>query len=269
MGVSQLEMASGIKQGAAESPMLFAFIMEVALREAGVEFEWGKLRRILPEMASSDLLFMDDGVLWARDCSDLTKKISDFALVLQRYGLTLNLRKCQLYCTPSCPTPHSLRMGEFVLQGLEGLEVMGLKFAQGMTISNLIHPMLVRAQNKFWSLKHLFRSKVSAVERLKLMHKVVTNSALWCCSAFPPDKGALKAVNTQQNLLVGWLLRLGKRKGEEWLSFWLRIVTSVFYFFGCLPSFGTRLASFQLALFGGVWQHLQRAAWLPSAPPTS
>ena len=176
--------------------MLFAFIMEVALREAGVEFEWGKLRRILPELASSDLLFMDDGVSWARDCSDLTKKISDFALVLQRYGLTLNLRKCQLYCTPSCPTPHSLRMGEFVLQGLEGLEVMGLKFAQGMTISNLIHPMLVRAQNKFWSLKHLFRSKVSAVERLKLMHKVVTNSALWCCSAFPPDKSALKHSKT-------------------------------------------------------------------------
>ena len=76
-----MEMTSGVKQGAAESPMLFAFIMEVALREAGLEFGWAKLRRILPELASSDLLFMDDGVLWARNCTDLTKKISDFALL--------------------------------------------------------------------------------------------------------------------------------------------------------------------------------------------
>ena len=225
-GCTQVPMLSGIKQGAAESPMLFSFIMELALSEAEAEFGWGNMQGILPELRNSDLLYMDDGILWARGCLDLATKIRGFATVLSRYGLSLNLKKCQLYCTPACPQPHVLALGESKLMGQTGLEIMGLSFYQGVSMTALMHPMMSRAQNKFWSLKHIFRSKVSSTERLRLMHKVVTNSGLWCCSAFPPDKGALKMVNTQQTLLIGWLLRLGKRKDEGWLPFRLRLVRS-------------------------------------------
>ena len=225
-GSSQVPLRSGIKQGASESPQLFAFIMEVALMEAGEEFGWHRMQRVLPELEHSDLLFMDDGVLWAVNCTDLARKVTEFSRVLQRYGLSLNLKKCHLYCTPACPSPHLVTVQNITLTGSEGLEIMGLSLYQGVSMTSLVQPLMVRAQTKFWSLKHVFRCKVSAVERLRLMHKVVTTSALWCTAAFPPDKGALKAVNTQQILLVGWLLRLGKRKHEKWLTFRLRLVRS-------------------------------------------
>ena len=225
-GTSEVPMRSGIKQGASESPQLFAFIMEIALREAGDEFDWARLPRILPELEHSDLLYMDDGVLWARGCGDLTRKIEEFSIVLRRYGLELNLKKCQLYCTPACDGPHSLMLQGFKLEGRPDLEIMGLNLHQGVTMTSLMHPLLVKAQNKFWSISHVMRCKVSAVDRIRLMHKVISNSALWCCSAFPPDRGALKAANTQQTLLIGWLLRLGKRRDEDWLSFRLRLVRS-------------------------------------------
>ena len=191
--------------------------------EAGEEFGWHRMPRVLPELEHSDLLFMDDGVLWSGNCTDLARKVTEFSRVLR---LSLNLKKCQLYCTPACPGPHAVTVQNITLTGSECLEIMGLSLYQGVTMTSLVQPLMVRAQTKFWSLKHVFRCKVSAVERLRLMHKVVTNSALWCSAAFPPDKGALKAVNTQQMLLVGWLLRLGKRRNEEWLAFRLRLVRS-------------------------------------------
>ena len=225
-GTSRVPMHSGIKQGASESPQLFGFIMEVALQEASTEFRWEDRQRVLPEIEHADLLYMDDGVLWSRNCQELKQKIEEFSTVLERYGLSLNLKKCQLYCTPACPGPHELCLQSIKLRGQEGLDVMGIRLYQGVSSTSIIYPMLMRAQSKFWSLKHLLRSKVSVTARLKLMHKVVTNAALWCCSSFPPDKGSLKAANTQQTLLIGWLLRLGKRHEEDWLSFRLRLVRS-------------------------------------------
>ena len=220
-------MGSGIKQGASESPQLFSFAMELALVEASTQYCWGRFERVLPELEQSDLLFMDDGILWTRECGDLQCKIEEFSRVLRNYGLALNLRKCQLYyCTPRVSRPHLIRVDGVTLEGRDEMEVMGLQFSQGQSLTQLIQPLLTRAQTKFWSIKHLLRGRAPTVARLKLFHRVVSNSALWCVSAFPPDKGALKAMNTKQALLIGWLLKLGRRADETWLSFRHRIVRS-------------------------------------------
>ena len=225
-GATSVEMRSGIKQGASESPLFFALVMELALSEAGKEGHWADLPRVMYDLVYSDLLYMDDGLLWARDCGDLGKKAADFSRVLRRFGLTLNIAKCQLYCTPACPGPHTIQVEDVRLQGQDRLEIMGVCMAQGTSVNALIQPLLTRGQNKFWSLKHLFRCKAPAIARVKLMHRIVTNTVLWCAASFPPDRGSLKAVNTQQTLLVGWLLRLGKRAEETWLEFRQRIVRS-------------------------------------------
>ena len=169
---------------------------------------------------------MDDGILWTRECGDLQCKIEEFSRVLRNYGLALNLRKCQLYCTPRVSRPHLIRVDGVTLEGRDEMEVMGLQFSQGQSLTQLIQPLLTRAQTKFWSIKHLLRGRAPTLARLKLFHRVVSNSALWCVSAFPPDKGALKAMNTKQALLIGWLLKLGRRADETWLSFRQRIVRS-------------------------------------------
>ena len=75
------------------------------------------------------------------------------------------------------------------------LEVMGVKFRVGAPVTELLQPLLARARSKFWSIKHLLRCKASVASRTRLMNKVVTNSAMWCIVAFPPDVNALKLVN--------------------------------------------------------------------------
>ena len=96
-------------------------------------------------------------------------------------------------------------------------------------MSALIQPLLARARSKFWSLKHLLRSRTAAKGRVRLMHRVLTNTALWCIAALPPDKPALTLVNSFQAMLLTWLLRLGKRDDEDWVAFRRRSVRSARY----------------------------------------
>ncbi|OLQ00488.1 putative 149 kDa protein [Symbiodinium microadriaticum] len=61
---SLIGMTRGIKQGAVESPALFAMVAEVCLEEAAQRFRWGSLGEVFPGMPYQDVLFMDDCILW-------------------------------------------------------------------------------------------------------------------------------------------------------------------------------------------------------------
>ncbi|CAE7809873.1 RTase, partial [Symbiodinium sp. CCMP2592] len=228
-GSSLLAMKSGIKQGSIESPILFSFLMEVALEQARVKSSWDQGSHLFHDMLEEDLLYMDDGYLWGPDCRTLGVRLGQLAEVLQGFGLTLNIAKCVLYCSPYCPGPHKLRLHRVTLEASDHLPVMGLKMRVGMSMSELIQPLLSRARSKFWGLKHLFRSKTQAKGRVQLMHRVISNTALWCIAALPPDRPALALVNSFQALLLTWLLRLGKRADEDWPAFRKRAVRSARY----------------------------------------
>ena len=98
--------------------------------------------------------------------------------------------------------------------------------AVGMPVTQVLQPLLARARAKFWSISHLLRAKASIKARTRLMDRVVTNSALWCIAAFPPETLGLRVVNSFQFILMGWLLKLGKRPEETWVDFRKRVVRS-------------------------------------------
>ena len=115
-GVSQVRMNSGIKQGAIESPMLFSFVMELALEQAASKHNWQDHKRVYPDLEQQDLLFMDDGYLWAPDCEALGRRLGQLAEELLHFGLRLNLLKCVLYCSGFCPGRHQLMLDGLTLQ---------------------------------------------------------------------------------------------------------------------------------------------------------
>eukprot|EP00439_Symbiodinium_sp_Y106_P043744 s911_g5.t1 len=208
-GCSRVRMNGGIKQGAIESPMLFSFIMELALAQASHRHAWHALPHLYQDLKHEDRLFMDDGYLWAPDCSTLGLRLEHLAAELRVYGLELNFLKCVLYCSPFCPLTHKLQVQGVVLQASDYMPVVGLKMKVGMSMSELIQPLLSRARSKFWGIKHLLRSHTPAKGRVRLMHRILTNTALWCIAALPPDKPALTLINSFQAMLLTWLLRLG------------------------------------------------------------
>ncbi|CAE7349607.1 RTase [Symbiodinium sp. CCMP2592] len=219
-GESVIGMSKGIKQGGVESPAFYGMLMELAAHEAEQEFGWAKRARLYPDLSCPDTaMFMDDGVLWSRGSLALQKRVAEFAQVLLRYGLKVNIAKCQLYCAPKCPGPRQIRVEGTVLHADTHLEVMGLTLSVGQSICSLISPLMTRCRAKFWEVRHVLRSNGPLHARVRLMQRIVGASALWCIASVPPDKAAMTMANSVQLQLMVWLLKLGKRATESWVQF--------------------------------------------------
>ena len=118
-GCSLLRMARGIKHGAPESPALFA--------EAESEFSWA--------------LFLIYMTIWMMARYGLPRllfydKFNSLGLCCS--ALRLNLAKCQLHCSPTCPGPHAMELQAAKLEGAECLEVMVFKLRVGMMVDELV-----------------------------------------------------------------------------------------------------------------------------------
>eukprot|EP00439_Symbiodinium_sp_Y106_P050966 s1247_g6.t1 len=160
-GQSDFDLFSGIKQGAVESPSFFSLLMEEALDETAEAHEWVKLRRLFQDFEHENALFMDDGLLWGPDTGVVA-------------------------------------VAGYLLKSVDAIDVMGLRMRKGMTVCELIQPLLARAKTKFWSIKHLLRCKSPLPGRLALFERVVAGAGLWCLAALPPDNAAMGLLNATQ-----------------------------------------------------------------------
>ena len=221
-GTSMLGMTRGIKQGAVESPALFAMVAEVCLEEAAQRYDWQSLGEVFPGMPHHDVLFMDDCIVWSRGVQGLERKVRQLMVVLSEYGLKLNGSKCQLACSPHWTGPRHITISGERVEAVSEMEVMGLPMRVDMTTSELVSPLVARARSKFWSLHHVFRSKTPLRGRLRTLATVVGNSVLWPLAAFPPDRPAMGLLNTMQLQVTIWTMRVAKRPGEGWDAFRLR-----------------------------------------------
>ena len=172
------------------------------------------------------MLYMDDCLLWGRGTQGIEQRIKQFQVLLSEYGLSLNGRKCQLLVSPHWSGPTHVSISGVRVDASSHLEVMGLDMRVGMSMTELIGPLLTRARNKFWANKHLLRSNTSLRQRIHLLERTCGGAALWCVAALPPDRSALGILNACQMQLVFWAMRLGKRLGEGWENFHKRAYRS-------------------------------------------
>ena len=105
---------------------MFSHIAECALVEARTEFRWDRQPRVFERLDHEEVQYMDDGVLWAPTVQ-LLQRVENLQQVLLRYGLTLNLSKCQLYSSPACTGSTSMTLDGVVLNNVGHLDVMGLR----------------------------------------------------------------------------------------------------------------------------------------------
>ena len=85
------------------------------------------------------------------------------------------------------------------LVAVDSLDVMGLKMKVGMSVYELVSPLAARAREKFWAVKYIYiyiyiyilRSKGHVKERVRVMDRIISATALWCISCIGPDKAAM------------------------------------------------------------------------------
>ncbi|CAE7371853.1 unnamed protein product [Symbiodinium necroappetens] len=218
-GSTEVRMMRGIKQGAVESPAMFAWIAEIALNTAVQKYGWHQGPRLLEGLVPEEMLYMDDGMLWGESPATVQVRACQLAVELSAFGLRLNPQKCQLYAPAKVTEDRSILLNGTRVIAADTLEVMGLTLRVGGSICELAAPLASRARAKFWDHKHIFRSRGGSMkQRARVMQRVVGNTALWCICCLPPDAATMTMLNSVQLQLMVWLLRFAKRADEPWES---------------------------------------------------
>ena len=218
-GTSQIEAQKGIRQGSVESPLFFSCLAEMTLEATAAEFGWSREDPALPGLFLSEMMFVDDAVLWNSKLEHLTQRVQEWAGHLALCGLRINLKKCELYVSPHNHGPRTLTIMGTTLVAQESLTVMGLHMQVKATMCELLAGLLGKARDVFWSMKKLLCSKTPLHSRIRLMERVVAGTGLWCISPFHPDESALHLVNTFQLQLVITMMGLKRGSGVGWLEF--------------------------------------------------
>ena len=218
-GLSYLQLDRGIKQGSIESPAMFSWLAEQILEDVKARCMWDSRPKVYRGLAIEEVLFMDDGCVWAPGAEELACKLQEWAVELRKAGLLLNPAKCKVYFSPYMTGPREVRVEGVLIPEVDVFEVMGVPFRVGASTSELLAPFLQRAKDKFWSLKHLLRARTPLAGRLRLLDRVVGGMVLWCLASISPDQSGMTLLNGLQLQLVVWAMRVGKRGTETWLQF--------------------------------------------------
>ncbi|CAE7749213.1 pol [Symbiodinium sp. CCMP2456] len=215
-----LRLQDGIKQGALESPAFFSFLAETCLHEAAAKFEWHKQTSTFEGLNLDDLLYMDDGLQWSPGVEGLERRIAQWGVVLQEFGLRINAKKCQLYCSPYYKGKRVMKVQGELLFASDEIRILGLTFRVGITPSELVAPLLAQARAKFWGgLRHLLRAKTPLGGRVRLMERILGGTVLWPLAAIPMDNASLGLINSLQLQMCIWMMRVAKRLDETWVQF--------------------------------------------------
>ena len=217
-----MDMITGIRQGSVESPQMFAAVIDWILTDVAEKHSWGSSPQPFEGLPLGEVAFVDDMIAWGGTKRGLSLKIGQLVDEMKKWGLRVNLQKCQVYVSPYNKEPGKVEILGASLESDDHLLVMGLPLRVGVTAKEALAPVFAKVKSAFWAKKHLFRAKVPLAGRLRLMDRVLGNMALWCASAFIPDKLSLQTVNVLQSQLVIWMMRLGKRGEEDWIEFRMR-----------------------------------------------
>ncbi|CAE7907718.1 unnamed protein product, partial [Symbiodinium microadriaticum] len=211
-----MEMHDGIKQGAIESPAFFSFLAETCLHEAAERYAWHKTEDTFAGLQLNNLLYMDDGLQWSRGVQGIEQRVAQWGVVLQEFGLSINAKKCQLYCSPFHTGKRVLKVQGELIYASEDLTILGLTFRVGASPSEMIAPLLAKARAKFWGgLKHLLRAKTPLGGRVNLMERVLGGTVLWPLAALPMDTSSMGLINAMQAQMCVWMMRVAKKTDES------------------------------------------------------
>ncbi|CAE7250267.1 pol, partial [Symbiodinium sp. CCMP2456] len=178
---------------------------------------WADRDQVFPSLCLEELLFMDDGVLWSGSAVGLSRKLEEWTAELREYGPSLNAAKCKVYFSPYAKGSRIVKVQGILIPEVAKLEVMGIPFRVGAPPAELLAPLISRAKDKFWSIKHLLRARTPLAGRVIFLDRVIGGTVLWCLSALAPDSNSMLLLNSLELQCVVSCMRVGiQTAGLSW-----------------------------------------------------
>ena len=266
-GSSTFEVGRGIRQGAVESPLMFAAIIEWVLQDASNRYQWNTCTSTYPDLPLTQTAYMDDIILWDGNTRELQLRVAQLGNEFAQWGLSINLKKCCLYVSPLHQGPNYIEVNGSKLCAQPSINIMGVPFSVGASTHELLQATWQRAKGKFWANQHLLCAKNPLAGRLRLMDRVIGGAALWNIAAFFPDPTTMEALNNLQVQFVVWMLRPRKSSSETWVAFRQRSVRQARQIIH--THLGTRWSTQWLRRYWNYSGHTARSLLTPSPTAAS
>ena len=152
-GSTTVPMASGIRQGSVESPLLFAAVMDWVVQDVAAKHRWQPHGDVYQGLGFAESAFVDDCILWNGKKHVLERRTSQLLEELRLWGLHVNPEKCQAYASPYVQDRGDglIRVGDYRLRLDDKLDVMSIPFRVGITAKEALQAVFHKVKGKFWS----------------------------------------------------------------------------------------------------------------------
>ena len=216
-GNHNLDANIGVKQGATESPLLFAKLLDNILSE----IEHVQVGPVLEDIPADGICFMDDVVAWKSSISALQMFMNRLLPILAKYGLHIQPAKCVLMCIKgSRATPLVLDgMPLFPQKEEDVLYVMNLPVGPESTEARVMEHLVDRARKKYFGILHILQSKASLGCRIRLLNTVVFGVFRWVVGALFPTPQLQGILNYFQCNCVRRMMKLARKADELWVDY--------------------------------------------------
>ena len=207
----------GVKQGATESPLLFARLLDDILSEIKHE----SVGAVLEEIPVDGACFMDDVVTWKSSIGTLQALMDKLLPKLASFGLRIQPAKCVLLCIKgSKATPLILDgMPLFPQQKDDVVYIMNLPVGPGSTEARVMEHLVDKARKKFYGILHILQTKAALSCRIRLLNTVVFGVFRWVVGALFPSPQLQGILNFFQCNCVRRMMNIGRRSDELWIDY--------------------------------------------------
>ena len=154
-GEHTIDANIGVKQGATESPLLFAKLLDDVLSD----IEHVQVGPVLEEVPADGACFMDDVIAWKSSISALQAFMDKLLPSLAKYGLHIQPAKCVLMCIKGSRTTPLMLDGMPLLPQKEEdvMYVMNLPVGPESTESRVMEHLVDRARKKYFGILHILQ----------------------------------------------------------------------------------------------------------------
>ena len=207
----------GVKQGATESPLLFAKLLDYILSD----IQQQSVGAVLEEIPVDGACFMDDVLAWKSSITSLQTLMNQLLPHLAFFGLHIQPAKCVLVCIQGSKSVPLMLDGKPLLPQKENdiMYVMNLLVGPEATEARVLEYLIDRARKKYYGILHILQAKASLGCRIRLLNTVVFGVFRWVIGALFPSAQAQTTINFFQCNCIRRMMRIRRKADELWVDY--------------------------------------------------
>ena len=279
--VLPVEQTNGVRQGAPDSPVIFAAIVGQILNEVlgapprspnptpptPMNVNSGELTSADgpgvdvapdngPPMPSHGGGFQDDIYLWSHDRDFLQAKLRTMVASLRRRNLQVNAAKTRYVHNQE--SKQTIRVGDREVQGEKDgtVTVLGAPIALTGEVTQILAEVARRARTALATHKKLLTGAGSIEHKLLAYTRYIATSALWAIGAAHPHDSLLKGINSIQLMQLRQIFGIKRRSLEPWAQWNQRSLRQARVYLASRPTH--RWSTMALTQVWRLWGHTAR-----------